>query len=106
MTGDVEGRAVIDRRSEDGESCCDRDRAVKVKGLRGDMALVVIQGKDAVVFPDDALVKDGICRNWSDDVVTLGAGAFDSRAKDLDLLGAKMSTLASVGIECGDRQFR
>lgn len=106
MTGDVEGRAVIDRRPKDGESCGDGDRAVKVKGLRGDMALVVIQGKDAVVFPDDALVKDGICRNWSDDVVTLGAGAFDSRAKDFDLLGAKMSTLASVGIERGDRQFR
>lgn len=51
-------------------------------------------------------MEDGICRNRSDDVVTLGAGAFDSRAKDLDLLGAKMSTLASVGIECGDRQFR
>ena len=42
MTGDVEGRAVIDRRSEDGESCCDRDRAVKIKGLRGDMTLVVV----------------------------------------------------------------
>ena len=105
MTGDVEGRAVIDRRSEDGESCCDRDRAV-VKGLRGDMTLVVVQGKDTVVLPDDALMEDGICRNRSDDVVTLGAGAFDSRAKDFDLLGAKMSTLASVGIERGDRQFR
>lgn len=42
LTGDVEGRAVIDRRSEDGESCCDRDRAVKIKGLRGDMTLVVV----------------------------------------------------------------
>ena len=57
LSRDVESRAVIHGCPEYGHAVGDRDGAVEVEGLGGDVALVVIEGQHGVVLSESCLVE-------------------------------------------------
>ena len=58
LSRDIEGRSVVHRGAQDRHAVGDGNGPVEVEGLGRDVALVVIQGQDAVVAADRRLMED------------------------------------------------
>ena len=56
LAGDVESRAVVHRRADEGESQSCGDALIETVDFRGDVALVVLKGEDRVVTALDGLM--------------------------------------------------
>src|SRR5699024_4274618 len=82
-------------------------RSIEVEGLRGDVALVVVLGENAVEPAGQPLMEDRIGGDRSRDLeVSCSIHPLDCGAQDLDLLIAEGSVLTPMGIERCDGQPR
>src|SRR5919199_127217 len=105
-SGDVEGRAMIDRGADDRKADADVDAEVEAEQFHWDMALVVIHGHHAVEFALACTPEDSVGRQRSDDLQALRACLLDRRYDDLDLFPAKEPALARVRIQTGHGDAR
>src|SRR5699024_2331527 len=98
LPGDVEGGAMIDRGPQDRQTHCHGYRSIEVEGLRGDVALVVVLGENAVEPAGQPLMEDRIGGDRSRDLeVSCSIHPLDCGAQDLDLLIAEGSVLTPMG---------
>src|SRR5690606_21698751 len=79
LPGDVEGRAVVHGRADEGQPEVYADALFKAVDLDRDVALVVVHDNDDVVPARERLVEDGVCRVRAGRIDAPGAGVRDSR---------------------------
>ena len=79
LTGDVERRAVVDRRSDERQAEVHADAPLPVVHLDGDVPLVVVHGEDDIVLAVDRLSEHGVRGHRPRRVDAERAGLFLSR---------------------------
>ena len=107
LPGDVERRAVVDRRADDRQAERDVDPGVERQQLHRPVALVVVHAHDRVVAAAvHGLVEHGVGRVRAAGVDARGARLLDGRGDPLDVLGAEQPVLAGVRVEPADGDAR
>ncbi len=76
-SGDVEGRAVVDRCANDGEAKGDVDAEFEAEDLDGAVPLVVVDGDHDVEFATLGEEEEGIGGEWANDIPSAAATGLD-----------------------------
>ena len=72
------------------------------KGLGRDVALVMIQGQDAVVAAQGCLMENGVRADGAGHGIAFRLELFHGRCDLVDFLPAEEAVLAAVGVEAGN----
>src|ERR1700733_6106507 len=110
---DVEGRAVVDRRPNDGKTERDVHAAQRLPAagllvdgeaeqLHRNVALVVIHGDHGVELLRAQRYKDSVAGHRAVHIVSLFAEALDRRLDDIDVLPSEQAAFAAMRIERRD----
>jgi hypothetical protein len=106
LAGDVEGRPVIHRGTNDGytEGCV--DRRLEVQQLHRNMALIVVHRHHKVVRTMCGAEKDRVRRHRPFTIHAHRLAGFDGWLDELLILGAEQTMFSGVGIQPADSDAR
>ena len=100
LARDVERRAVIDRRPDDGQAERHVDRAAEGEQLHRNQSLVVVAGNDGVEFAARGASEDRVAgKRAVDDGATRARACLDGRPQDVGLFRSEKAFLAGVRVE-------
>ena len=102
---DVEGRPVVDARTEKGQAEREGDGPLEIEGLAGDVALVVVEREDGRVAPRLGEMEDRIGPDRPGDGDSARARLGDGGDYLAALLVAEEAVLAAMRIEARHDDF-
>lgn len=80
---------MVNRCPDEREAEGDTDRSVEVEGFCGNMALIVKEGNNCVIYPNSPVVEDRIRRDWTFNENTCFPGPSNGGFNLIDFFPAK-----------------